>query len=70
MLFPVRLDDAVEATNAAWAASISRQRHFGDFSKWKDHDSYQEQFDRLLRDLKATDPKTETKDIAAPHRQL
>ena len=53
VLFPVRLDDAVMDTEAAWAASIRRQRHIGDFSKWKDHDSYQKAFDRLLKDLKA-----------------
>jgi hypothetical protein len=28
-------------------------RHIGDFSNWKDHDSYQGALDRLLRDLKA-----------------
>jgi len=41
VLFPVRLDDAVVDTDAAWTASIRRQRHIGDFTKWKDHDSYQ-----------------------------
>ena len=35
VLFPVRLDDTVVDTDAAWAASIRRQRHIGDFSKWK-----------------------------------
>ena len=29
-------------------------RHIGDFRAWKDHDSYQRAFERLLRDLKAT----------------
>ena len=53
VLFPVRLDDAVTDTDAAWAASIRRQRHIGDFSKWKDHDSYQKAFERLVKDLKA-----------------
>jgi hypothetical protein len=52
-------------TGAAWAASIRRQRHIGDFSKWKDHDFYQKAFDRLLKDLKATDSRT--KNTAAPH---
>ena len=33
--------------------SIRHIRHIGDFNKWKDHDSYQKAFDRLLRDLKA-----------------
>jgi len=68
VLFPVRLDDAVANTNAAWAASIRRKRHIGDFSEWKNHDSYRRAFDRLLKDLKATDSRA--RDIAAPHGQL
>ena len=53
VLFPIRLDDEVMQTDQAWAADIRRTRHIGDFTRWKDHDSYQEAFDRLLRDLKA-----------------
>jgi hypothetical protein len=53
VLFPIRVDDAVMETEQAWAASIRRTRHVGDFSKWKDHDSYQKTFERLLRDLNA-----------------
>jgi hypothetical protein len=68
VLFPVCSDHAVTDTDAAWAASIRRQRHIGNFSKWKDHDPYQKAFGRLLKDLKATDSRT--KDIAAPHAQL
>jgi len=60
VLFPVRLDDAVVDTDAAWTASIRRQRHIGDFTKWKDHDSYQEAFDRLLKDLKAEGERADT----------
>ena len=60
VLFPVRLDKAVMNTDAAWAASIRRQRHIGDFSKWKDHDSYQKAFDRLLKDLKADAERADT----------
>ena len=52
VLFPIRLDEAVMDTNEAWAAKIRRTRHIGDFSRWKEHDSYQQAFDRLLRDLK------------------
>jgi hypothetical protein len=52
VLFPVRLDDAVIQTTEAWAASIRRQRHIGDFLEWKEHDAYQNGFKRLLRDLK------------------
>jgi hypothetical protein len=52
-LFPIRLDDAVMQTNEAWAADIRRTRHIGDFTRWKDHDSYLKELERLLRDLKA-----------------
>ena len=53
VLFPIRLDSAVMDTDAAWAASIRRTRHIGDFSAWKDHDAHQKAFQRLLRDLKS-----------------
>jgi hypothetical protein len=53
VLFPIRLDGAVMDTPKAWAASIRRTRHIGDFSRWKDRDSYQSAFEKLLRDLKA-----------------
>jgi hypothetical protein len=53
VLFPVRIDDAVEQSSTAWAASLRRMRHIGDFSKWKDHDAYSKAFERLLRDLKS-----------------
>jgi len=52
VLFPIRLDDAVMETDQAWAASLRRTRHLGDFRAWKDHDQYQKSFERLLRDLK------------------
>jgi uncharacterized protein YjbI with pentapeptide repeats len=53
VLFPIRLDDAVMETQQAWAADIRRTRHIGDFRKWKDHDSYKNAFERLVRDLKS-----------------
>ena len=53
VLFPIRLDDSVMETDQAWAADIRRTRHIGDFTRWKDHDAYQQAFQRLLRDLKA-----------------
>jgi hypothetical protein len=40
-------------TDQAWAASLRRTSHIGDFRDWKDHDKYQKSFERLLRDLKA-----------------
>jgi hypothetical protein len=53
VLFPVRLDDAVLEIKTGWAADVRRSRHIGDFSDWKNHDSYKKAFDRLMRDLKA-----------------
>lgn len=52
VLFPIRLDNTVMETNQAWAATIRRQRHIGDFTDWKEHDSYKRAFDKLLQDLK------------------
>jgi hypothetical protein len=51
VLFPIRLGDAVLETDALWVNSICT-RHIGDFTRWKEHASYQQAFNRLLRDLK------------------
>ena len=42
-------------SDAAWAASIRRIRHIGDFSRWNDQDEYQKSLARLIRDLQAGD---------------
>jgi hypothetical protein len=52
VLFPVRLDDTIKDSRSGWAADIRRTRHIGDFTRWKDHDAYRENFDQLLRALK------------------
>jgi uncharacterized protein YjbI with pentapeptide repeats len=57
VLFPVRLDEAVMKIKMGWPADVRRTRHIGDFTRWKDHDSYQKAIDRLLRDLKAEEKK-------------
>ena len=56
LLFPIRLDDAVQSIKVGWPADIRRTRHIGDFTRWKDHNAYQRAFARLLRDLEAADP--------------
>jgi TIR domain/Pentapeptide repeats (8 copies) len=55
VLFPVRLDEVVMQTSEAWAAKL-RARHIGDFTRWKEHDSYQKSFERLIRDLRVEKP--------------
>ncbi len=52
VLFPIRLDNTVMQTGEAWAADIRRTRNIGDFRDWKNHESYQKAFERLIRDLK------------------
>lgn len=52
-LFPLRLDEAVTEIKSGWPAKVRRTRHIGDFSDWKNHDSYKKAFERLMRDLKA-----------------
>jgi hypothetical protein len=50
VLFPIRLDDSVLDTNAAWAAKL-RARLIGDFRNWKDHSAYMKSLERVIRDL-------------------
>jgi hypothetical protein len=54
VLFPVRVDDGVMETSESWARLLRGQRNIGDFTRWKDHDSYQTSLERLLRDLTIT----------------
>jgi uncharacterized protein YjbI with pentapeptide repeats len=61
VLFPVRLVDfemlrdweCFDADTGKDSAREIREYFIPDFSKWKDHDSYQKAFERLLRDLRA-----------------
>jgi hypothetical protein len=53
VLFPIRLDEMVMQSRTGWASHIRLTRHIGDFTNWKNHDDYQQAFNRLLRDLKA-----------------
>jgi hypothetical protein len=61
MLFPVRLVDFntlrdweyFDADVGKDSAREIREFYIPDFSNWKDHDSYQREFDKLLRDLKS-----------------
>jgi uncharacterized protein YjbI with pentapeptide repeats len=52
LLVPIRIDDFVMETNEAWAVKLRDSRHIGDFEHWRDHDAYQQNFEKLLRDLR------------------
>ena len=67
MLFPIRLVDfetiknwtCFDAETGKDSAREIREYFIPDFSNWKDHDSFEQAFDRLLRDLKADDVNTD-----------
>jgi hypothetical protein len=42
----------------AWAAKLRSDRDIGDFRTWKNHDEYQQVFERVLRDLTASTQKS------------
>jgi TIR domain-containing protein/pentapeptide repeat protein len=67
VLFPVRLDDAVMQTSEGWARLLRGQRNIGDFTRWKDHDSYQKELDRLMRDLRVEKPDQSQVTDASPN---
>jgi hypothetical protein len=52
VLFPIRIDGEIESTSNAWAASLRRTRHIGDFTGWSVPEKYAKSFEYLLRDLK------------------
>jgi hypothetical protein len=65
VLFPIRLApfetlrdwECFDADTGKDSVREIREYFILDFSNWKDHDSYQEAFQRLIRDLKASDTK-------------
>ena len=48
VLYPIRIDDTVFTTDQVWTKDIRRRRHIGDFTNWKDHDTYQQHPDQFL----------------------
>jgi len=64
VLFPIRLApfetlrdwECFDADTGKDSAREIREYFIPDFSNWKNHDSYQEAFTALIRDLKASDP--------------
>ena len=56
VLFPIAIDEEGFAAQQPWAKAIRLQRHIGDFRKWKSHDDYTDAFNRLVRDLKKSQP--------------
>ena len=53
VLFPIRIDNTILKGHLGWPATVWDTINIGDFRHWKDHDTYQAAFTRLLKDLKA-----------------
>jgi hypothetical protein len=53
VLFPIRLDDSVMATEEPWAVKLCA-RHIGDFRRWKRGDAYKKNLKRIIRDLEVS----------------
>jgi TIR domain len=68
LLFPIRLVDfevirtwkCFDADTGKDSAREIREYFIPDFSNWKDHDSFEQAFTRLLQDLKADETPTST----------
>jgi hypothetical protein len=66
VLFPIALCpydkirswSSFDADTGKDMAREAREYLIPDFSNWKDHDSFEKAFDRLMRDMKADDAKT------------
>jgi hypothetical protein len=56
VLFPIAIDDEGFDSQQPWAADIRRKRQIGDFRNWKSHDDYTRAFEKLVRDLKKSQP--------------
>lgn len=54
VLFPIRLDDYIFEWNHHRRADVTA-KNVGDFRNWNGPEKYKKAFDRLLRDLKATE---------------
>jgi hypothetical protein len=69
VLFPIRLApfetlrdwECFDADTGKDSAREIREYFIPDFSNWKDHDSYQEAFQRLIDDLKSPDSPSSSK---------
>ena len=51
----IALQEGTAAAEGEWPEGrvrYVRRYHITDFSRWKDHDAYQAEFQKLLRDLK------------------
>lgn len=55
ILFPVRLDDAINQVDSGWLSLMQDNQHrIRDFSQWQNQELYAEKVQRLLQDLKKT----------------
>lgn len=52
ILFPIAIDKEFKKSDTWWAHEIQKKVNVGDFSDWKNHDSYTKSLNKLLSSLK------------------
>ena len=57
IILPIRIDDTILQNNIGWPAYIKNTRNIGDFRDWKEAESYEKSFERLLGNLKTEDAR-------------
>lgn len=53
ILFPIKIDNAIDDTTAAWARTLRRERHIGDFTGWENTETYERALERLVLALQS-----------------
>lgn len=53
ILFPIKIDNSIDNATAAWARTLWRERHIGDFTGWENTGTYKRALERLVLALQS-----------------
>jgi hypothetical protein len=53
LLYPIKIDNAIDNASLEWVSDLHRQRNIGDFSNWGNPEAYKRALDRLVRALQS-----------------
>ena len=51
LLYPIKIDNAIETASTAWARMLRRQVHIGNFVNWANSEAYNKALMGLIEDL-------------------
>ncbi len=52
VLLPIMIDNSVMKHDRAWSSHLRRSRNIGDFKRWKNLDTYEEELEKLLSSVR------------------